>query len=509
MIAHLYLPCTLENYEKYFSVLASGTYTDYGIKDYDADVHFLLFSVYATINKLFPQIQVYGYIIIGYNILSLTLFGSVLFYIIRKQFSSSILVITFPVIFLAISSYQIVNLSSTRIVFIACFSLFYLIHNNLIVSKNRNLLLFLIFLFLSLIRIDATLLASIIFLLVSVFLNKIRMQQLIPFIVSFSVFISFNVLLSSSQREDKKVYYYRELDLFDKDNIDYHYITTKDSLYISLLTNYSIMDINHFKMDYINKLMKTKSSGFINSFINLKLFAFTFLYSLTDIYYARWLILLCFALVVISIIYFRSSFKYIALLLILFIFPFLLCFYISVPLRFIEPYYILYITLLSIFLKEKVYFFAILILIILSYNNIKISSEKYKIKASNFLINYNYLLAKSNNNKPIVIESIEMSDFFSPNPLFNLKNTNAIFLNFGFLNSYDCYKSSWEKKCNCNPLSLIEKLEYISRNNIEFILKDEETIIYQKYMKLYWNRVIRFEKIEHVNGQINSYKILF
>lgn len=154
-------------------------------------------------------------------------------------------------------------------------------------------------------------------------------------------------------------------------------------------------------------------------------------------------------------------------------------------------------------------FTYIVILSYLTSNNIISSIEQYINKNRNFKINYEYLLSHKVNNKPIVIESIELNDFFSPNPLFNSKKMNIVFLNMGFLNSYECYKSSWNRLCNCNPLSLIEKLEYISENNVLFISDLKETVVYKKYIKLYWNRDIDFIKIEQVNENIYSFKVNF
>lgn len=508
--AHYFFPASLEAYERFFSVLVSGTYTDFAVKDYDTDVHFLLFSVYAFINKLFPKIQVYGYTIIGYNILSLTLFGYVLYKILRERFSILLVTITFPIIFLIISSFQIVNLSSTRIVMISCASLFYMIHNNRLNNKMSNLMLVIIFLILSLIRIDAALLASIIFLLISIFVKKVKIQQILPFLISLSVFISFNILISTSHREDKKVYYYRELDLLDRNNIDYNNLSQKDSLYVALLSNHSIMDTKHFEMNYVNKVLKTKSSSFFNSLVNLKLFENTLRNSLPYIFYSKWLILLCLLLIVSCILYLKPKLKYVVLLIVLFFIPFLTCLYITLPLRFIQPFYILYSILLSsLFLGKKGYLITVIMLMVLSVYNVKTFKEKYKLDNEVFLTYYNYIQRNNSINNPIVIEGIETGTFFSPDPLLNLFKTNTLFLNLEFFNSYECYKSSWRNICKCNPLSIIEKLEYISTNKILFISSDEKISVYKEVIKMYWNRNIEFVKIEPIHDNISSYKIIF
>jgi hypothetical protein len=508
LLLHFILPVSLESYEKFFSVFASGTYTDFGIYDYDVDVHFLLFSLYSVINKIFPEIQVYGYVMILYNIISLVLFGYVLFGIISDRFSSSVLMVTFPVLFICIASFQIVNLSTTRIVFISCFSIFYLMQFELLTVKHKKIFIFFIFLFISLLRIDATLLSAIIFLMISLFLNRIKIYFFIPLLVSLSVFACFNLILDRSEREDKKVYYYKELDLLDRNNIDYNSITKEDSIYLSLFTQYGITDANHFKLSYINGLLKTNSSNFLNSFINLDLYVNTLFYSLADIYDGKWLILFCLSLIIITFIQIRPTFKMSLFLILLFFFPFLLCFYISVPLRFIEPYYILLsVMLLTFRLKDKFYLVSVIILLVISYQKIIHSVDLYKVNKISFTTNYEYLLSHKVKNKPIVVESIELNEFFSPDPLFNSKKMDVVFLNMGFLNSYVCYKSSWTRLCNCNPLSLIDKLEYISQHEIEIILNEDDVKVYQKYLKSYWNRDIFFIKQEQVNVKTYSYII--
>ena len=131
----------------------------------------------------------------------------------------------------------------------------------------------------------------------------------------------------------------------------------------------------------------------------------------------------------------------------------------------------------------------------------------YKVNKISFTTNYEYLLSHKVKNKPIVVESIELNEFFSPDPLFNSKKMDVVFLNMGFLNSYVCYKSSWTRLCNCNPLSLIDKLEYISQHEIEIILNEDDVKVYQKYLKSYWNRDIFFIKQEQVNVKTYSYII--
>ncbi len=510
IITHILLPISLEAYEKFFSALVSGTYTDFPIKDYDTEVHFLLFSLYAIINKIFPNVQVYGYVVIIYNVVSLLLFGFILFHMLNKRLTGIKLKIIFPFLFFIISTYQIVNLSTTRIVIITCSSLFYLIHFELIKVKYSNLLLIVLFTFLSLIRIDATLLASLIFLLISFFIKKLHFKQFIPFIVSFSVFISFNVMMQISNREAKKVYYYRELDLVDRSNIDFANLSQKDSLYVTLLTNHSIMDVNHLKLGYVNKILKTKSSTFLNSLLNIELFKNTLQNSMHDILYAKWLIALCLA-VIIGVLFFKKLvMRHVFLLFLLLILPFFLCLYVALPLRFIEPYYVMYTMFLVLnFLDIKLVYFTILLLCNLSLSNIKICKIKYDYTNQNFLSDYNYLVSNSSKDKPLVIEGIITGYFFSPNPIFNYKHANAVFLNFMFFNSYECYMDSWRKICNCNPLSLVEKLESISNQNLTFISNDETVNVYKKYLKLCWQKDIDFIKTEEISKGMNAYKVIF
>jgi len=504
---HILLPASLEAYEKFFSVLVSGTFTDFSVKDYDTDVQFLLFSLYSYVNKLYPTVQVYGYVIILYNILSLLLFGQVLFHLLSQLFSSIKLKIAFPIFFLIIASFQVINLSSTRIVVISCASLFYLVHFKIL---NNNLLLILFLFFLSLMRIDACLLASFIFLLISFFTRNIRLNSCIPVIVSLSVFLIFNLMMKLSDREAKKVYYYRELDLFDRCNIDYEHLSNADSLYVSMLSDHSIMDANHFNMNYVTKILKTKNSGFINSFIDFNLFKNTLHNSLPDILYAKWLIILCFIVIVTVCVYYKPSVKYILLLLLLFILPFFLCLYISLPLRFIEPYYImLTVFLAASYLNCRFLYVTFSTLLILAFSNIKSCKQRYDNANNNFQTNYNYLMSEYSDTKPIIIESIFTGYFFSPDPLFNYSHTNALFLNFVFFNSYESYMDKWRSICSCNPLSLVQKLETVSRKHFLFISNDETVLLYKKYIYLCWNRNIEFVPEHQINNDMIAYRVLF
>lgn len=513
LVTHFLLPISLESYEKYFSALVSGTYTDYAIYDYDTDVHFLIFSLYSLLNKAIPNVQIYSYIIILYNIISLVFFGVVLHHLLSNKISNRIyFLVVFLLLFLSISTYQIVNLSSTRIVLLLCSCMYYLIYLGLFNTVKKNIALFFIFLSLSLIRIDATVIATIIFTLVFVFIKKLNLTCFIPFIVSVFMFIGFNVMMDTSEREAKKVYYHRELDLLDRHNIDYKNISKEDSLYISLLTNHFIFDTNHFKMDYVNKILKTKSNGFINSFKNINLYFNTLLYSLEDIFFAKWLILINLFLIIFTLIQFNFALRIKMLMVMLFLFPYSMCFYIALPLRFIEPFYLLYSTFLVILLvKKNKYILSVttIILCVLASLNIKKSLQLYKVVQCDFSKNYSYLQLNFNKSKPIVIENIIIGNFFPSDPLQNIKNINTLFLNFGFFNTYECYDNAWKKYCNCNSLSLIDKLSYISRNNLEFVTTKERTEVYKKYLKEYWKRNIDFTNFKQINGDIYSCKILF
>lgn len=493
-----------ESYEGTFSTFVHGTYTSPCTSDWNVDVHFLLFAFYAYINQFFPDIQIYGILLFTYNWLALIFIGLVIYRILfinlncRNYF-------TFILVFSILSIDNLINLSSDRISFILSAAIFGYIESNrlnneriipiqwLVISATITLASF--------IRVEVVLILSGLYFLILLIHMRLYKIILLPIVISGIVFISYNILMNTSSNEARQAYYYKEIDFFTRKNIDYKNLNTIQLNNVNALFN-CIMDKEHFTLKFYDSISKVKKNSAIKSIFgsyNKNDFIYTLHESIPE-FKQSWCYILFFIVSQLFLLYhvYNRNSKWLIYLFGINVFPFLILFHIHTVARFLIPYYTI-AGCINIFyvLKYKkhntlmnVVYITILTCIIFKTFEIK---NKYKIleKISELSIHKLESISITNKEKKPLIISNYNSDKFSPvSPLKKMHRQNVLVLNFYYFNAYDCYQKKWRKYCNCNPLSLEEKINYIVSSKSVFITDDLTFINLQEYYKMKYHKVL-------------------
>ena len=497
-ITYLLFGTYFEAYEGLLSSFVHGTYTEYALNEYVFDVHFLMLPIYAKINQIIPDYQFYGWYLFILNIVahSFLLLYLAKIYLVKEGLNTYTVLILLPISFI-ISFDNVINLNTTRIVFVLSACIF--IH---IISKVRSqklvpldyikVILFLIFI--NLLRIDAALLASIIFLVITLIITKkIHVLYLVPLLIGILSFATYNFALKFSGNEAKKVFYYQELDLIDRNHIDYDNLSKINLLDVEALTQYCIADKNFFSLEDNEKIIGRGKTNIIDSYFNINGFINTLYLSRLEYYSALHIIIMA-TIVVFLFIYYSKDWRSIALGIIFLLLPIFLCLVIVVPARFLYPYYsILSAVILLKYLKLKMtnkafllllYFFVfICILGAIAKNNFNLKIEK------EFSENIKSLeeIQSSNYDEIIIIENLIPNNFIPVSPLKKLKRYNVLFLNLYWFSSFECFQDKWENICSCDPLSITEKLNFIAEKKYPIIIPKERVNFYKRYLSVKYN----------------------
>jgi len=475
-----------EETEALAAAFIQGIYSDPLLKDYDEDFNFLLIAAYSYINQLFPNYQIYPVFLIVINMIVYTFLGVLLLsYLKKAQFKQTNLFIYLISFFILMISATI-NVCTTRLVFMAFATLLLFQHST---RFKCTVSFVLVLYFLSLMRMDAVILSSIIYILYIILFDKLSYKTFLPFLISLSVFIAYNILLSTSDREAKKVFYYKEFDLVDRNSKAVATLSSEDKVIFDLYIDYNIMDDEMFKLDFIDKVIGEKKGTFLfSNLFDLTGYYNTVLNSLDSIYNSIYIVIYALILLILylSLISFNINlfFNYIFLLL----FPLLVCFIIIIPERFVEPYYLFFslFLLYQMLLKVKnipiVYPFLLClnVFLIIHYCNYKIEKSQFVREYKKYLIELKSLESRYIN-KTIVFESF-MHQFHYPSPIDKVEKSSVIFLNMSFYNSFKGYQSKWKDVCKCDPLSIKEKLLFLSNTESIFIMEPYLKDVYEKYM---------------------------
>lgn len=507
-----------ESYEGMYSVAVQGVYTDYAVNDWQLDIHFLVYALYAQINSHFPEIQVYGFVLSVLNFLTLFLLGSTL---IRYIKPSSFLFAFF--LFLIVAVENIVNLNTTRIAFtLIGLVLFWFfkkdILSNCVFSKTNWIVLCVMVLFISILRIDAVTLASIIFLILAVLYQNFKKYHLIIFLIPFSVFTVYNITLQEWGSEALNIFYYNEFDYIDRENIDQENLTDKEQIQVDAINQFLMFDEPHFSYDFTDKVLKNQSkwSAFLNG-LNYNTFIQTLQNSITD-FLSVWYLIIGALIIGLLNLYYSRPLKHRNVLRFIFfmLFPVLVCFYIITPARFLSPYYIflMFLYTYNIVLNDKRFvniaghLMTALIFILTVYSAVQAKRE-YKYLEHQFRENIAQLkqLSKEQNGRPVVVDNIIYSNFFPVNPLRPIDAPEALLMNFYFFNSFPAYQEKWKAYCNCNPLSIKEKIKYVANEQLYYIISENHLEFLTKYLWVNYNLELKHELVKDYDKRQKIYHI--
>jgi hypothetical protein len=511
-----------EEYEGIFSTFVQGVYTTPSIKEWNVDVHFFLYALYAYINQFFPNIQIYGLVLVLYNWISLIFLGLVLYRILLVNLKKLNWFI-FILLYIILSVDNIVNLSTNRIAFTFLATAFAYIESNLQenkIIKPSNLLFFiLIVLFAALLRFDFAILASIIYLIFSLFNRSVNRYVITALVISIVVTVVYNIVMQYMS-EARQIYYYKELDFIMRNNFNYDILSSEKKIEVDAFFHY-IFDEIHLTWNFYNDIaVHGKGEGVISLFFGLHFDAFinTFDKSIVE-YKMAWYFILYSASAGFMLAFNQNKrMVFWCLHLVAFLmFPLLVCFYVVTPLRFLVPYYsiigtfyvIIYMNFNRTSTRIKLYLsFVVIIILFFAYNKKKLYSYKQEV----FVFNQNKLKrleSLSLDSVPIVINNFDQTKFFPISPMAIVNKQEILFQNLYYFMSYDCFIDKWKEVCNCNPLSLYDKIDYVVKKQNLFIV-DEERFNYlcEYFFKKYHMRLQK-TFIQKFDEELNVYRLSY
>ncbi len=504
-----------EEYEGMFSAFVKGVYTSSIIHGTDVNIHFIIMKIYFFINRYFPNYQIYGLVLVIYNLCCLMFSGLIIYRIltINLKVKNSIL---FILLFSLISADTLLNLSTTRIAFLGCFTLIgfiesvYFEKNKL--SKFNWILIVVLTIFFSLLRAEVVFISGVIYaLLLLVFKRFKNISLSFSFLLfGFLSFASHYFIMTNLESEPKKVYYTHEKDLLDRSNMTYT-DTSIHSLDLKAFLQYGISDKELYTENfYDSKKINNGMLSILNGF-TLNAFVHSIRNSFEDIDKSKTAII---SFIFISVLFLSKLRKkrWIFLFTGILFFPLLVCFNTVAPARFLVPYYISFSVILvflyTFFIKKKSrrMYLVLFLLNLFIYFDIYKESENYKRMDHLFINSMKRLELVSKQNlkdNPIIINTCtNVEKFFPVNPFMQFKSQNVLFLNLYMLNSYEFYINKWESICNCNALSISEKMSYLSLNKLYLIIDENNMEFMQYYFLKKFKINIEFQPIEKFDNDL-------
>ena len=498
----IFLGSYLESYEGAFSSFLHGTYTKPCSSYLDINNHFLVMWIYEYISTFFPNVQVYGVIMFAYNWISISILGVVLYRILNVNIKNNNTIV-FILLYFILCVDNFVNLSSTRIAFTGIVSIFGYIESCRFeekeISFSQWIIVFFLVLFFCLMRAEAIILFSVIYLTILFIYKRFYKAALLPLLLSCIVFLAFNIIISAYSSEAKKVFIFKEKEIVDRNNFNYETLPESTKLDLLAFIQYGITDKEHFTLDFYNKIAdsnlvssnKTVVRSFIDGFQKKAYFS-TLRHSIQESY-SSWCFILCFILSGILLLRLRvdNHKKHLLFFIFILFFPFVICINTIVPLRFLVPYFSVTACInILIYLKisrknNYVLFISAFCLLFILYYTVQAKRNYLKIDATfkNTSTKLELLAKQSKSENPIIINIIDYEKYFPVKPLDKMNRQQALFLNFFYHGAYDFYINGWKDVCGCNSFSLKEKVDYIVSTGNLFLIDDYSFEFLQKYLQ--------------------------
>lgn len=495
-----------DTYESLFASFVSGQYTT-PIRDIDIDFHFLLFPVYSFINHFTYPLPLYGIIIYSLSVFSSFFFIHQCIRVLQQVRFRTVL---YYLIIAIVVIENNIEISTTKSAFFLCFGL--MIH--LFVKSENHLSekikFLLICVLMGLFRLDALLFLCV--MMVLLYFSVIRGKKpnlLLPTLLIGLTFWGGHKMLLYHSSEAKNVFYYLEYDLFDRDNIKYESLNATEQVQVSALKNYIITDDYHYTYSFVNKVLGNHSENkpFYTS-IDIRSFFNTLLFSPEKFLSKIHIIGLAF-FIYLMILFSRGSLWNKLIFSAFFFLPIPMNIFLSTPSRFLSPYYLSFTVLgTALFLnKARMIYLAYIPLIIYSLYHYTVLSRNVLGGDQLYNDNLSYLEKWSKKEKPVIIDTEKTYDFLPKKINDLIYRQDALFLNLYFFNSYETYQERWEAECRCNPLSLQDKMTYISDNQLYVLSNDTRMKFYQEYFDKIYNEKMTYTLKDSSHHDLNLYTI--
>lgn len=511
-----FLGTYLESYERFFSGIVSGQYSFPAIKDWNSDVQFLLISLYSYINQFFPQIQIYGVVLFLFTLSGLMILGLIVYDSLNIS-NRNVRLWVFLLLYLLLTVDNLVHLSSNRVTFIFMVISLYRFDRWIFYKQRQNwkiiLLNTFLFLIACLMRLEVAVICSLVYFITILILRQEIRYSFVPLILTFIFFTSYNFMMSSFATEARQVALYKELQFIDRNDILYDSLTDIQLLEVEAFKCYNLMDSIHFKMSFYDDI-STKSGG-LDDLILFRGIRFdsavnTIVVSFWNMKKVWYLMGAFFITVIILIICRRNKFRYLFYTLFVSLFPLILCMYTLVPLRFVVPFYLTFITLNVILLSRDTFNKAvgggILLLVIVNLFQLKyeLGNKKYYDSLDSYYTeNINKIEsvnAKYGGN--LFVCNLDMDRYFPIKPFLVTENRNTYFVNFYFFAALYAYKDLWEKKFNTNPHSLKDKLDYIVKTNAVMLVSADNLEFMCKYLNIMYGVKLKHTFLEYHDKEL-------
>lgn len=499
-----------DSYEGMISSIIQHTYGAPITNFWDSNVHFLLLYIYEKIVIIAPDYNIYGIVLVFYNVCILTFLGLVFYRILVVNLNKNNLFL-FVFLYLILTIDSLVTVHTTRQAFFLIAAIFGLIESYKFelkkLSKTKWIFIVILIFFDSLLRFESVLLFSLIYIVLLLIHKRFTFSALASLLISSMVFFTFNYLISTYSSEGKKVFSYKEKEILIRDNVDYKRITSLQKLEVQALKQYFIADENHFKLDFYKSINKYPSSnGFLSIFDGCRFDFFwkTLQRSWPDILSSLNYIIFYFFTGFYFII--RQKFnnkQFIIQFVFLSLVPILLALHSVLALRFLIPFFaisavinlILYLCYFSIDLR----FFFICSVFILSvfynqYNTRKINMDENK-QFEIISKKLHKLDGLQQTKNPIIIYINFPNSYFPVKPLAKLSKQNVLFYNFYLFSSDEQHVKGWFNACHCNSLSIKDKTDYIVANQNLFVINQEVFNFLKVYVLMKYNLTIKKENI--------------
>lgn len=452
------------------------------------DANFLIMPLMSYVNSFFKGFQLYGYFVFIVTFIS----GLVLLDVLKKvsvAFRKSFLPI--GLVFILFQLPNLISLSITRATFFLGVSLLVSFHLK-IYSKRYHVIIYLLGI---VFRLDMMVILCIGYLIADIIISRrVKLRTTLLAASAVFTFAAYNTLISNYASEPFKAFYYYELDFVDRDNIDYVRLNESQRLIVEMGKN-GVIDENLFSQNFIESILYLKSSFLTNVLLSPELFLNVFRHSLDALEKSRWLILFCFLLLMMQFIRKKKANR--LLFTFLFLFPLLICFYISLPNRFVFPYY----SFLSIFLifsserKSQVAGLVCITFIVAQYCLSTLSSYRQMVTQFDITMQQTEQLEKTHG-LPLIFENAFYSRFvfMNPNIAYRYTGNDYLFLNIAFFQAFDNYQASWRKYDCKNPLSIKDKVVTAQALGKPILFFSEER--HQSYLQ-YLSK--RYDYVHHFN----------
>lgn len=510
----------MEEYEGFFSVISQGTYTLPETNGWSPDTHFMLFYIYTWLSDFSGDFNVFGAITFLNSWFSLTFLGLVLFRILKVQLTYSNLFL-FSLLYGIIALNNLINLNSVRHAFIYTAAVIGYIESRRFESCQIKLpewiILSAILVFASLIRFEAVLLFSILYILILIIYKRFSKIALVPFCIGLFVYTCYNITNVVLSSEAKKVLMFKEREIFDRYNIEFDKLSPIQQLDVEAITDYCITDKEHFSLAFYDSISRKNSKkGMFSSLNGLSLtsFVITLITSSKAFYAARYFFIFYLLSGFVLLLLNRKSTNklYFRLFLLLLLFPFLLCLYSIVPLRFLIPFLSISGCLnILLILKERyktnILMFGCFVIFSLMFFD-EIQSKRVKVEKAGEFNEFSKkleILGKQQEKfKPIVINSVYPVNYFPVKPFDRLIKQHAVFLNFYLFSADDYQVNTWKKLCNCNTFSLKEKIDYVVENKNLFLIDDKAFFFLKNYFLKKYNLNLERNLIQKFDKNLNA-----